>query len=284
MSSSADDATTAAAGRNPARAPHVPGAPAIGAHVDPADPIGAARALGLDAVQIFLGDPQSWKAPYVVSPGGAPALREAAREAGVLIYVHAPYLINVASPNNRIRIPSRKLLNATVALAAEVGASGVIVHGGHVTGDTDDAVGFDNWRKAFEGLDRACPVLIENTAGGNHAMARHPEALERLWEAIGEYDPGFCLDTCHAWAGGMPLPEAVDVVRAITGRIDLVHANDSRGDRGSGQDRHASIGSGTIGVDVLLETIVAAGAPAVIFETPAEAVRADIALLRERYR
>ena len=180
MSSSADDATTAAAGRNPARAPHVPGAPAIGAHVDPADPIGAARALGLDAVQIFLGDPQSWKAPYVVSPGGAAALREAAREAGVLIYVHAPYLINVASPNNRIRIPSRKLLNATVALAAEVGASGVIVHGGHVTGDTDDAVGFDNWRKAFEGLDRACPVLIENTAGGNHAMARHPEVNSSL--------------------------------------------------------------------------------------------------------
>ena len=75
-------------------------------------------------------------------------------------------------------------------------------------------------------------MLIENTAGGNRAMARHPEALERLWEAIGEYDPGFCLDTCHAWAGGMPLPEAVDIVRAITGRIDLVHANDSQGDRG----------------------------------------------------
>jgi deoxyribonuclease-4 len=252
----------------------------IGAHVDSHDPIGEARALDADAVQIFLGDPQSWKAPKVVSEGGAAALRADAAAAGVDIYVHAPYIINVASPNNRIRIPSRKLLGATVALAAEVGAKGVIVHGGHVTADTDDQVGFDNWRKAFEALDLACPVLIENTAGGNHAMARRPDALARLWDALDGFDPGFCFDTCHAWAAGIPIPDALDLVRGITGRIDLVHANDSKGALDSGQDRHANFGEGTIGLDRLLDTIAAAEAPAVICETPHAGIAADIAAIR----
>src|SRR5438874_421751 len=82
----------------------------IGYHVGNEDPIAEAAARGADAVQIFLGDPQSWKAPTVAYPGGAAALRAAAEQADVALYVHAAYIINVAHTNNRIRIPSRKLL------------------------------------------------------------------------------------------------------------------------------------------------------------------------------
>lgn len=253
----------------------------IGAHVDSSDPITAAAELGIDAVQIFLGDPQKWSAPATTYPQGPQALREAAAAAGVTIYVHAPYIINVASPNNRIRIPSRKLLGQTVAAAAEVGAAGVIVHGGHVGAEDDPAVGFDNWRKAFDSLDLQCPVLIENTAGGNHAMARTPEALEQLWAALDGFDVGFCLDTCHAWAGGMSLPEAAEITKAITGRIDLIHANDSLGEFDSGRDRHANFGHGTCDLADLLATIVLAEPTAVICETPAVGVAADIALVRQ---
>lgn len=257
-------------------------ATAVGAHVDQSDPISAAADLGADAVQIFLGDPQSWKAPEVRYPGGAEALRQAAADAGVLIYVHAPYVINVASPNNRIRIPSRKALAAHVKAASQIGAAGLIVHGGHVTAGEEPAIGFDNWRKAFASIDPAVPVLIENTAGGNHAMARRPEALAGLFAALVDYDVGFCLDTCHAWAGGMSLPEAAGICREITGRIDLVHANDSKGDFDSGQDRHANFGAGTCDLTALLDTIALAQAPAVICETPADGVREDMAAIRAR--
>lgn len=252
----------------------------IGAHVDSVDPITAAAALGVDTVQFFLGDPQKWTKPATLYPEGPAALRAAAAEADITMYVHAPYIINVASTNNRIRIPSRKLLGQTVMAAAEIGAAGVIVHGGHVGNDDDDAVGFDNWRKAFESLELACPVLIENTAGGAHAMARTPEALERLWAALAGFDVGFCLDTCHAWAGGMSLPEAAEITKSITGRIDLVHANDSLGGFDSGRDRHANFGEGTTDLADLLATIVLAEAPAVICETPAAGVSADIDLIR----
>jgi len=89
----------------------------LGAHVDSTDPLTEAAAIGGDAVQIFLGDPQSWKKPATLYPGGAEALKSAAEAAGVGIVVHSPYVINVASTNNRIRIPSRKLLQQTVTEA-----------------------------------------------------------------------------------------------------------------------------------------------------------------------
>src|SRR5690625_4234861 len=231
----------------------------IGAHVDQSDPIAQARERGADAAQIFLGDPQGWKGPEVRYPGGAQALKEAAAEAGITLVVHAPYVLNVATTNNRIRIPSRKLLQKQVDAAAEVGAIGVVVHGGHVLAEDEEEVGFDNWRKAVDQLEAKVPIFIENTAGGKKAMARGVAKLTRLWEAVRSADGGdavgfcldtchayaggeplsvrsadggdavgFCLDTCHAYAGGEPLAGLVPRVLAATGRIDLVHANDSR--------------------------------------------------------
>jgi deoxyribonuclease IV len=257
----------------------------IGAHVDQEDPIAEARARNADLAQFFLGDPQDYKGPVLAYEGGAEALNAAATEAGVGLYVHAPYVLNVATTNNRIRIPGRKLLQQHVNAAAELGARGIIVHGGHVLAKDDPAAGFDNWRKAVDKLDQRLPVLIENTAGGDKAMARHLDAIARLWDAIGQAEGGdqigFCLDTCHAHAGGEELATVVDRVKAITGRIDLVHCNDSRDPFDSARDRHANLGQGEINPDDLLGVIRAAGAP-VIVETPGAAKEqgADIAWLR----
>jgi deoxyribonuclease IV len=227
-----------------------------------------------------------------VIPGGDPgALRDAYAAADVDVYIHAPYVINVASTNNRIRIPSRKLLGQQLKAAASIGAKGLIVHGGHVTGDTDPAVGVANWVKAVEQIDRPLPMLIENTAGGNGAMARSLEAIARLWEGVsaaaegasgsGNSPVGFCLDTCHANSAGIELADAVDQVKAITGRIDLVHCNNSRDEFGSGADRHANFDSGTIDPQALLDVVRAAGAP-VVCETPEAGLAADIAWLQAR--
>jgi deoxyribonuclease-4 len=247
----------------------------IGAHVDQTDPIAEARSREADLVQIFLGDPQGWKGPKVAYRGGVAGLRAAAAEHGVALYIHAPYVINVATTNNRIRIPSRKLLQQTVDAAAEIGAAGVIVHGGHVLAEDDPAIGCDNWRKTFERLEARVPVLVENTAGGRNAMTRKLEALARMWDVCGGFDAGICLDTCHAHAGGEELLGLVDRVKAITGRIDLVHANDSKDTFDSGRDRHENLGSGQIDPQALVAVVAAApGGP--------DGQAADIAWLRER--
>jgi deoxyribonuclease-4 len=259
----------------------------IGAHVDQTDPIAEARARNAPLVQFFLGDPQGYKGPEFAYAGGAEGLKADAEAAGVDLYVHAPYIVNVATTNNRIRIPSRKLLQQHVDAAASIGAKGLIVHGGHVNKTDDPAKGFDNWRKAIEATDLKLPLLIENTAGGDHAMTRYLDRIEGVWAAISGTEQadrvGFCLDTCHAHAGGNALATVVEDVLRITGRIDLVHCNDSRDDFDSGADRHANFGAGKIDPDLLASVVRDAGAP-VVCETPgpADAHVADFAWLRER--
>jgi deoxyribonuclease-4 len=203
------------------------------------------------------------------------------RNSSIPVIVHAPYLINVCADNNRVRIPSRKILQDTCDAASAIDADAVVVHGGHVTGDSPQEEGIVRWRKALDALDTDRQVLIENTAGGDKALARRVEWIKRLWEEIGSDDIGFVLDTCHAWAGGEPLDGLVDRILDATGRIDLVHANDSKDAFDSRRDRHTNLGAGEIPEDELAQVIVGAKAP-VIVETPggAEEQATDIEWVR----
>lgn len=250
----------------------------VGAHLAPESPLAEAEALGADCVQIFLSDPQGWRKP--------PARKDAAelRASPLPLYVHAPYLINVCSPRNNVRYGSRKILQQTCDAAAEVGAAAVIVHGGHAEDEIAEGVG--RWLRTLEMLESEVPLYLENTAGGENAVARRFDDLGRLWEAMSAaasgVELGFCFDTCHAHAAGEELGDAVERVRAICGRIDLLHANDSRDPPGTGADRHANLGRGEIGAEVLQEMIAACGGQ-VICETPggADDMRADLAFVRD---
>jgi deoxyribonuclease-4 len=261
----------------------------IGVHVGPGltseneldrgGPLARAAEIDADGVQVFLADPQGWTAPEP-RPDAADLLA-----GDVMVIVHAPYVLNVATTNNRIRIPSRKLLGAHAKAAVAIGARAMVVHGGHVLAKDDPAVGVDNWRKTFarqaEDGGFGLPLLIENTAGGGNAMARDIDAIGRLWEAVGEFGSGFVLDTCHAWAAGWDLTTVVDDIRAVTGRIDLVHLNNSRDPAGSSRDRHAPLTDGEIPTELLVEVARTADCP-VVLETPgdAQAHAEEIAVLR----
>jgi deoxyribonuclease-4 len=250
----------------------------VGAHVSPAYPLAEAEALGADCVQVFLSDPQGWKKPDERDDAAE------LRASPVPLYVHAPYLINVCSPKNNVRYGSRKILQQTCDAAAGVGSTAVIVHPGHAEDGID--AGFGRWGRTLEMLTSEVPLYIENTAGGDNAVARRFDALARLWEVVteqaGDIEVGFCFDTCHAHAAGEELGDAIERVLAIVGRIDLLHANDSRDPPGTGADRHANLGRGTMGGDVLRHMIRTAGGP-VVCETPGSAndMRADLAFVRE---
>jgi deoxyribonuclease-4 len=249
----------------------------IGAHVPAADPIGEAAEREAEVVQIFVSNPQSWKKPVPRADA------EQLREATIDIYVHAPYLLNLASPNNRVRIPSRKMLAQIVEASALIGAKGVVVHGGSVGADEDVDVGFERWFKALDSFDVTVPVLVENTAGSGNTVMQNLDNYGPLWSAIGGFNVGVCLDTCHAWAAGADLAAAVERITKYTGGIALVHANDSRDPFDSHRDRHANFGNGEIPEDLLVGSIRDANAPVVV-ETPggAEDQAVDIAWLRKR--
>ena len=249
----------------------------VGAHVQGEDPLAEAAAVGAERIQLFLSNPQGFEKPVPRDDA------EELRASPIGIYVHAPYLINVCSPKPNIRHGSRKILKDTCEAAAAIGAIAVIVHPGHA----DDGIpeGVKRWTSTLERMQSDVPVYLENTAGGDHAVARRFDALAQLWEAVGaaktDVEIGFCFDTCHAHAAGEDLSDAVERARAITGGIDLMHVNDSRDPPGTGADRHANIGAGTMDLDVLAHMIRAAEAPSIV-ETPREpeALKADVEFVR----
>ena len=157
-----------------------------------------------------------------------------------------------------IRIPSRKLLQQHMDAAAEIGARGLIVHGGHVNKADDPARSASTTGARRSSHRPQVPLLIENTAGGDNAMARR---LDRIGGCSTRWPPRGLrrrLLPRHLPRVGRrhPARDGGRRVNAITGRIDLVHANDSRDDFDSGADRHANLGAGRIDPDLL-----AAGGP-----------------------
>jgi deoxyribonuclease IV len=253
----------------------------LGAHVPTADPVGEATARGAEVVQVFLSSPRMWAAPK-------PRLDvEALRASGLPLYVHSPYLLNLASADPVVRARSLELLQATCAAAEVVGALGVVVHGGQVGAGEALEVGPARWRAALERLESTVPLLVEDTAGGPQAVASTIERIGRLWAAIDDVEVpiGFCLDTCHLHAAGEELLAGTEHLLRALGRIDLVHVNDSKDAAGSGRDRHENLGAGQLDPDALVAALRLAAAPAVV-ETPGGASQqaADLDWLRTRLR
>lgn len=251
----------------------------IGSHVESKAPLIEAAKRSADVLQINLSAPVTWYSPKPRVDAGE------LRASVAPIYVHAPYLLNASSINPELRGKTKKALMAQVAAAAKIGAAGVVVHGGHPTGagTTDDAVA--GWVEVLSDWVPEVPVLIENTAGGKAGPTRYLEGLEKLWEAFERagISAGYCLDTCHAHASGESLEGLVQRTLLITGKIDLVHLNDSADPAGSGRDRHANLGEGIIPAALLVEIVKSAQAPVVV-ETPGgwEAQARDIAWIKER--
>src|SRR5215467_4649264 len=109
--------------------------PLIGAHLHSDEPLDAAKVADAEVVQLFLSNPQDWKAPK------PHPLTDELLASDLTIYVHSPYVINVATTNNRIRIPSRKILSQHANGAVAIGAKGLVVHGGHLGAGDDPEIG-----------------------------------------------------------------------------------------------------------------------------------------------
>ncbi len=185
--------------------------PVIGAHVDSADPLAAAKATGADAIQFFLADPQGWKKPVEHEHA------DAIRASELTVYVHAPYIVNVATheqphPHPQPQDPRPARRGAPRASAA----TALIVHGGHVTAKRRPAVGVDNWRKTFARAQAdggfPLPILIENTAGGDNAMARR---FDRLADAVGRRSASSAR--ASAWTPATRTPAARTCPTSSTG-------------------------------------------------------------------
>jgi len=279
----------------------------VGCHVSLAG--GLARAVGRalerggDALQTFSSNPRGWALPAVDGArgrGGVPrseedaAGRAALRTQSLPLFLHAPYLVNLASPDPVTL--SRSVESTAFALerAARVGATGVVVHAGHAVGAVRPEA-IERMAQSLAGLlalGDGVDLLLELTAGGRGALACCPEEAAELLDAVGGHPRlRVCIDTCHLWAAGIDLASedgraelAAGLDALGPGRVALVHVNDSADALGSRRDRHRNLGRGTIPPDALapLLALPALAGAVLVTETPgtAEEQAADVAAVR----
>jgi deoxyribonuclease-4 len=270
----------------------------VGAHVPVAGgwlkALGYADEIGAAAVQVFVSNPRGW-ALSAGDPGKDEEFRGRCEDAGIPVFVHAPYLVNFGSPTEATLRKSVDAVAHSLARGAAIGARGVVVHAGScVAGAHRDDAMVQLREHLLPLLEGEGPsLLIEPTAGGGQALCSTVQELGPYFAQLDDHERlGVCLDTCHAFAAGHDLAapggmkQTLDaLVRAVgRGRLQLVHANDSKDPLGSLRDRHESIGSGRIGKDPFVELFrhPATRNVPVVVETPGDAFthRADIDLLR----
>ncbi len=279
----------------------------IGAHVTTGGRgltgvIDNARRAGAEAVQAWGSNPRAWALPRIDRAREA-AFVEAWQTSGLrALFLHSPYMVNVASPDDRFRRRSVELARATVALAERIGADGVVVHAGAGGAATPAEARVERAANSLAAIaadaDRS-RVLIELMAGTAGAVASTFGEARMLFDACVDATGrsrgrrfGLCLDTCHLFAAGYALdtPDGVREAFAelrrvrLTSRLRLVHANDSRYPRAARRDAHTNIGAGHIGEPgfAAILTDPSVRRASVVCETPGtrEDTARDVATLR----
>ncbi len=250
-----------------------------------------ARNIGCNAIQIFASNPTGWRPP--AGDGASSVVFAQAARLNELypVVIHAPYLINLASPDDSIWEKSIALLQWTLQRGALLGANYVVFHTGSHRGSGVEA-GITHIAEAIRRILPETPpevmLLLENDVGAGNSLGYSFEqlgdAINQVWgDAINRAPTmperlGVCIDTAHLWGAGYDISNAgttqqmLEQFDRIIGldRLKVIHLNDTEMALGSHRDVHARLGEGIIGEEglrvLLCEPRLAH--TAVILETP----------------
>lgn len=215
--------------------------------------------IGADALQLFVQSPRAWRFPDH-DPADLAGFRERRAESGIgAAFVHALYLLNLASENPDFYEKSATTLRLTAETASAIGAEGVCFHpGSHLGSGLEGSL--DRIAAALEPALEACSgetwLLIENTAGAGGTIGRSVDELAAIVNRLDRHPRlGLCLDSCHLYASGYDVTdrEALDRLlddvdeRIGLDRLRCLHINDSRAPLGSNRDRHDGVLAGLMG-------------------------------------
>ncbi len=265
----------------------------IGVHVSIAgkiyESLERARALGCNTMQIFSRNPRSWQASRLDRADVEEFKRLKVKYDVRPVAVHIPYIINLATPDDRLY---KKSISAYIEDIERVDLLGVeyfVTHLGSHVGSGEDE-GIVRFSKALARIvKRTRPkamILLENTAGSGSCIGYRFEHLRRIIDDVDCQDKiGVCFDTAHAFESGYDIKtkagfeNAMKEFNKIVGLklIKVVHFNDSLSPFNSHVDRHQHIGKGKIGLEALGRVINCKYLKdaAFIMETPKNTERDD---------
>jgi len=238
----------------------------IGAHMSIAGGLDSSidRAVdcGNNCLQIFTHSPRVWAARNISAEEINAFKRKRNRAKLNPVVVHAPYLPNLASPDDVLWQKSIDTIVHDLAVADAIRADHYVIHPGSSKGRGAE-YGISRIIKALaQVFDRHSPrltFLLETTAGAGSVVGAKFVELAEIITPVKNRRPdvrmGICIDTAHVFASGYDI-RTVEGVQALKydikttvgySALKVIHANDSQEPMGSRRDHHAHIGKGKIG-------------------------------------
>lgn len=234
----------------------------IGAHVSTAGGVSVAfenaEKIGAQAIQIFGSSPQQW----LTRPPSDSQIKDFLKEKierGIPAYLHAGYLVNLASPNPELRKKSINSLSEHFQIAQSLKADGLIFHLGS-SGDSGAETGIKHLisgiKEVLKNVPGSSRLLLENSAGGGNKLGSTPDQLSEIFSGVNSNRVKICFDTAHAFEAGIIQYKNASEIKTFFDSLDkkigiknieAIHANDSKTKFDSSSDRHENIGLGLIG-------------------------------------
>lgn len=217
-----------------------------------------ARAIGATAMQIFTKMANRW-AERACEDAECRAFRAALADTLVRDTIaHDSYLINLASPDAKLRRQSIESFVAELQRCEALGLTYLVSHPGNYIDDRASGIArnADAIAEALARVPGSTILCMEIASGSGTAIGSTFEDLAALIAGVPpELRPrvGVCVDTCHAYSAGYDLVNAYDDVWKqfddVLGlhRLKVIHLNDSKTPFNSKRDRHELIGEGSIG-------------------------------------
>ncbi len=252
--------------------------------------------IGADTFQFFTRNPRGSQAK-AIDPQDAQNLRQLMHtHAFAPVIAHAPYTLNPASADPKTRDFARQTLADDLERMEYLPGNLYNFHpGSHVGQGAETGI-----RLIVQTLNailtphQHTTVLLETMAGKGSEIGRSFEEIQQILMGVKENSKlGVCLDTCHVHDAGYSLAALDDTLTAFDKQIGLarlkaIHLNDSLNPQGAHKDRHAPIGKGHIGTEILAGVINHPALKHLPFclETPNDLAgyAQEITLLRGLYR
>jgi len=237
----------------------------LGSHVSIAGslakPFEDAKAIGCDAVQMFVKPPRKLRGVKDLTDEQIQVWSDARKGSAVkAIVVHANYLINLA-PAGHTGEYSRAALLDEMKRCHQLGIGTLILHPGKCLGEPVEK-GLANIAKGLQWcLTKGreyddVTILLETMAGQGTEVGHDFAHLRAIIEQVAQPERfGACLDTCHAFQAGYELRTSEgyrDTMAKLDAAVGLsnvkaFHLNDAQKSLGERVDRHAAIGKGKLG-------------------------------------
>lgn len=255
-----------------------------------------ADAIGANTFQFFTRNPRGGKAKAIDENDVNTYLEFAKEHNFGKIVAHAPYTLNAAAAEERIRTFAYETFKDDLMRMEYVPGNYYNFHPGSHVGQGAE-VGIELIADILNRVlfpEMTTTVLLETMAGKGSEIGRNFEELRAIIDKVELKDKlGVCLDTCHISDGGYDIinePEKVlkefdDVVGLD--RLKAIHLNDSMNPIGAHKDRHEKLGEGQIGFNALMNFLrqpALEGLP-INLETPndIDGYAREIAMVKENF-